>query len=94
MHAQFYSEIGLQQVMSGKTEVLVAIRQLVAAAKVEGLGSWSGSGELEEVRRELSSDLERLLSGARHGHLVALLLQRILDAARDGVFVFDDEDGC
>ena len=37
-------------------------------------------------------DLEALLAGAGEGDLVALLLQGVLDPARDGVLVFDDQD--
>ncbi len=50
--------------------------------------------EHDQIRRQLAGDLQRLLAGAGDGDLVALLLEGVLDAAGDGVFVFDDEDGC
>ena len=49
--------------------------------------------EHDEVRRLVRRDVEALLAGARDRDLVALLLEGVLDAARDGVLVFDDQDG-
>ena len=49
--------------------------------------------EDDEVGRLARGDVEAFLAGAGDGDLVALLLEGVLDAARDGVLVFDDEDG-
>ena len=38
-------------------------------------------------------ELEPLLARSRERDLVPLLLEGVLDAARDGVLVFDDQDG-
>ena len=57
--------------------------------------SMPGQADVEddEVGRLARRDLEALLAGAGDGDLVALLLEGVLDAARDRVLVFDDEDG-
>src|SRR3954447_26001758 len=49
--------------------------------------------EDHEVGRLARRDLEPLLPGACDRDLVPLLLEGVLDATRDRVFVFDDEDG-
>ena len=48
--------------------------------------------EQDEVGGLGRRELEALLAGAGHGDLVAFLLERVLDSARDGVLVFDDQD--
>ena len=49
--------------------------------------------EDDEVGRLVGRDLEALLAGSGDRDLVALLLEGVLDAAGDGVLVFDDQDG-
>ena len=38
----------------------------------------------------MGRELEALFAGSRDGDLVALLLERVLDASRDGELVLDD----
>ena len=40
----------------------------------------------------MGRELEALFAGSRDGDLVALLLERVLDASRDGELVLDDQD--
>jgi len=49
--------------------------------------------EDDEVRGLVRREVEALLAAPGDGDLVALLLERVLDAARDRIFVFDDQDG-
>ena len=49
--------------------------------------------EHDEVGCLVGRDVEALLAGTSDRDLVALLLECVLDTARDGVLVFDDEDG-
>src|SRR5689334_14607026 len=48
--------------------------------------------EHDEVRRLVGRELETFLAALRDGHLVALLLEGVLDAAGDGELVLDDQD--
>src|SRR5262245_44618258 len=48
--------------------------------------------ENHEIRGLVRREVEALFAAAGDRDLVALLLQRVLDAARDGELVFDDED--
>ena len=45
-----------------------------------------------EVRGLADGELQALLAGSRDRHLVALLLEGVLDPARDGELVLDDQD--
>ena len=49
--------------------------------------------EHDQVGRLAGAELEALLTGAGHDHLVALLLKGELDPAGDGELVLDDQDG-
>ena len=64
-----------------------------AAQDLEAVDPGQADVEDDEVGRLVRRDVEALLAGAGDGDLVAFLLERVLDAARDGVLVFDDEDG-
>ena len=64
-----------------------------AAEDLEAVDAGQADVEDDEVGRLVRRDLEALLAGAGDGDLVALLLEGVLDPARDGVLVFDDEDG-
>ena len=58
--------------------------------------SMPGKTDVEDhqIRGAARRDLEALFAVARDGDLVTLLLEGVLDPARDGVLVFDDEDRC
>ena len=77
-------------ISTGALEPSLRMRRRVSKPSMPGMrtSSTTRSG------RELAGDLQGLLAGAGDGDLVALLLEGVLDAASDGVFVFDDEDGC
>ena len=47
----------------------------------------------DEIRALAQGELQALLARAGDGDLIALLLEGVLDAAGDGVFVLDDQDG-
>ena len=64
-----------------------------AAEDLEAVDAREPDVEHDEVRRLVRGDVEALLARAGDGHVVALLLEGVLDAPRDGVLVFDDEDG-
>ena len=64
-----------------------------AAEDLEPVDPGQADIEHDEVRRLVHGQVEALLARGRDGHLVALLLEGILDAPSDGVLVFDDEDG-
>ena len=64
-----------------------------AAQDLEAVHPGEPHVEHDEVGRLARRDLEAFLAGPGDGDLVALLLEGVLDAARDRVFVFDDEDG-
>ncbi len=49
--------------------------------------------EHDEVRGLVRGEVEAFLAGPRDRDLVALLLERVLDTARDRELVFDDQDG-
>ena len=49
--------------------------------------------EHDEVGRLVGRDVQALLARAGDGHLVALLLEGVLDPAGDRVLVLDDQDG-
>ena len=65
----------------------------IRAQHLEAIDAGKSDIEHDEVRGLTRGDLEPLLAGARDADVVALLLERVLDAARDGVFVLDDQDG-
>ena len=74
-------------------------RRLVARAAqpaqhLEAVHARQAHVEDHEIGRAVRRDLEAFLAVARDGHLVALLLERVLDAPRDGVFVLDDQNRC
>ena len=66
------------------------------AEGLEAVDAGQPDVEHDEVRGELAGDGRAPSSPLRReGHLVALLLEGVLDAARDGVLVLDDQDrGC
>ena len=64
-----------------------------AAQHLEAVDAGQAHVEEDEVRRQLRGDGQALLAVGREGDLVALLLEGVLDAARDGVLVLDDQDG-
>ena len=64
-----------------------------AAEDLEAVDPGQPDVEDDEVGRLVGRDVEALLAGAGDGDLVAFLLEGVLDATRDGVLVFDDEDG-
>ena len=49
--------------------------------------------EDDEIRCLVGRDVQPLFAGTGHGHFVAFLLEGVLDPSRDGVLVFDDQDG-
>ena len=63
------------------------------AQDLEAVDARQAHVEHDEVRRLARGELEPLLAGPGDGDLVALLLEGVLDAARDGELVFDDQDG-
>ncbi len=63
-----------------------------AAEHLEPVHARQANVEDDQVRRVAGCHLEALLTIARNGDLVALLFQRVLDPARDGVLVFDNQD--
>src|SRR3954471_6870100 len=63
------------------------------AEDLEAVHPGQADVEDHEVGRLARRDLEALLARAGDGDLVAFLLKGVLDATRDGMFVFDDEDG-
>ncbi len=46
----------------------------------------------DEVGSQLRGDVQAILGVGGEGDLIALLLESVLDATRDGVFVLDDQD--
>ena len=64
-----------------------------AAEDLEAVDAREADVEHDQVGRLGRGELQPLLARARDGHLVALLLEGVLDAARDGELVFDDQDG-
>ena len=64
-----------------------------AAQDLEAVDAGEPDVEDDQVGRLVGRDVEALLARARDGDLVAFLLERVLDPARDRVLVFDDEDG-
>ena len=64
-----------------------------AAQHLESVHARQTHVEDHQIRGVARRDLEALFAVARDGDLVALLLEGVLDAARDGVLVFDDQDG-
>ena len=66
-----------------------------APEDLEAVDAGQAHVEDDEVGRLARRDLEPLLAGPGDADVVALLLEGVLDAARDGVLVFDDQDrGC
>ena len=57
---------------------------------------YPGQPDIEdhEIGGLARGDLEALFAGPGDAHVIALLLEGVLDPASDGVFVFDDQDGC
>src|SRR3954471_17864060 len=64
-----------------------------AAEDLEAVHPRQADVEDDEIGRLACRDVEALLPGTGDGDLVALLLEGVLDATRDGMLVFDDEDG-
>ena len=67
-------------------------RAAQAPEHLEAVHARQADVEDHEIGRAVRRDLEALLAVARDGHLVALLLEGVLDAARDGVLVLDDQN--
>ena len=63
------------------------------AQDLEAVHPGEADVEDHEIGRLARGDLEAFLTGAGDRDLVPLLLEGVLDAARDRVLVFDDEDG-
>src|SRR6185436_5029070 len=63
-----------------------------AAKHLEAVHPRQPDVEQHQVRRTFRGDVQALLAGAGEGHLVAFLLERVLDAPSDGVLVLDDQD--
>ncbi len=49
--------------------------------------------EDQQVGRLVGGNVQPFLTRSGDGNLVALLLQGVLDPARDGMLVLDDQDG-
>ena len=64
-----------------------------AAQRLEAVDAGEAHVEDDQVRGLAGRDLQALLAGSGDADVVALLLQGVLDPARDGVLVFDDQDG-
>ena len=60
---------------------------------LEAIDARKADIEHDQIRRLARGDLQPLFAGARDPDVVALLLERVLDAARDRIFVLDDQDG-
>ena len=65
-----------------------------ASERLEAVDAGHAHVEDDEVGGQLVGKGEGLLAAACDGDLIALLLEGVLDAARHGVFVVDDEDRC
>ena len=63
-----------------------------AAEDLEAIDARQADIEDDEIGRLAHGDLEAFLARTGQGDGVALLLEGVLDAARNGVLVFDDED--
>jgi hypothetical protein len=68
-------------------------RRAEPAEDLEAVHARQADVEHDEVGRLVDREVEALLAGPRDRDLVALLLQGVLDAARDRVLVLDDQDG-
>ena len=62
------------------------------AQHLEAVDARQADVEDDEVRGLVRGEVQPLLAGAGDGDRVPLLLERVLDAARNGELVFDDED--
>src|SRR5687767_9780119 len=62
------------------------------AEDLEAVHARQADVEQDQVRGGPGGDLQALLTGAGEGHLVALLLEGVLDSARNGVLILDDQD--
>ena len=62
------------------------------AEHLEPVHAGQADVEHDEVRCLVRREVQALLAGPRDGDLVALLLEGVLDSARDGELVLDDQD--
>ena len=63
------------------------------AEHLEAVDPGQADVEEDEVGRLVGGELEPFLAGAGERDLIPLLLEGVLDPTRNGVLVFDDQDG-